>query len=354
MSMITSELASAPSSGPTYIVVRNRRIALRFNVRVLAYILILSCLLVMTAIWAVTLGAIDLSMKDVIDASFGNGTEQTRLVVNGLRWPRILSAIVIGCCLAIAGMLFQGIARNPLVSPDIIGVDAGASLMAVFWIVVRGDTSNLPLAAFTGAVMTAMTIYLLSWKGGIAPGRLILVGIGISAIVGAGTSFVLVKFPIDLVRPAIVWSMGSIYGSTWSDLVVPAIVIAVLVPIAVLLTDSLRAMQLGDVVTRSLGIPLEQVRLAIMVIGCALAAVSVSIAGPIGFVALMVPHMARMIAGPQSGSVLVFTGLLGAFLVLLSDLAAQFLFPISLPVGVVTSAVGAPYFLYLLYRSNKS
>ncbi|HWV35425.1 MAG TPA: iron chelate uptake ABC transporter family permease subunit, partial [Thermomicrobiales bacterium] len=140
---------------------------------------------------------------------------------------------------------------------------------------------------------------------------------------------------------------------TWSDLVAPLVAIVILVPLAIIFMEPLRSMQMGDVVSRSLGIPIERVRLILIVIGCGLAAVSVAVAGPVGFVALMVPHMARMIAGPHSGSVMIFTGLLGGILVLLSDVAAQFAFPISLPVGVVTSAVGAPYFLYLLYRSNQ-
>lgn len=338
---------------PGHRVVRNRWFAYRINIRVLAFALIASAILAILMIWAVTLGTIDLSMREVIDASLGRGTAQHALVVNTLRWPRILSAVLIGFCLAVSGLIFQGIARNPLVSPDIIGIDAGASLAAVFWIVVRHDTSSLPLAAFAGAIVTAGLIYLLSWREGVAPNRLILVGIGTAAIVSAGTSFLLIRFPIEQVRPAIVWQMGSIYGSTWSDLVAPTIAIIVLVPLAIILMEPLRALQMGDVVSRSLGIPIEQTRLGLIAIGCALAAVSVAVAGPVGFVALMVPHMARMIAGPHSGSVLLFTGLLGAMLVLMSDVVAQFMFPITLPVGVVTSAVGAPYFLYLLYRSNQ-
>ena len=337
---------------PGHRVIRTRYAAYRVNVRVLAMTLVALLLLAVVMVWAVTLGAIDLSMRDVIDASFGHGDAKTLLIVNTLRWPRIISAVVIGCSLAIAGLIFQGIARNPLVSPDIIGIDAGATFAAVTWIVLQLDMSLLPLAAFLGAVLTAMMIYLLSWRGGVSPNRLILVGIGIAAVVSAGSSYMLIRFPLEQVRPAIVWTMGSIYGSTWGDVVPPLFALVILIPAAILLMEPLRVMMLGDVVTRSLGVPLERTRLLLMMIGCALAAMSVAIAGPIGFIALMVPHMARMIAGPHSGSVLLFTGVLGSLLLLLSDVAAQYAFPLTLPVGVVTSAVGAPYFLYLLYRSN--
>jgi iron complex transport system permease protein len=337
---------------PGHRVIRTRYAAYRVNVQVLGMTLAALLLLALLMVWAVTLGAIDLSMKEVIDATLGEGDAKTSLVVNTLRWPRIMSAVVIGCSLAIAGLIFQGIARNPLVSPDIIGIDAGATLAAVTWIVLQREMSLLPVAAFAGAVITAVAIYLLSWRGGVSPNRLILVGIGIAAIVSAGSSYMLVKFPIEQARPAIVWTMGSIYGSTWGDVVPPLLALVVLVPAAILLMEPLRAMMLGDVVTRSLGIPLERTRLLLMIVGCALAAISVAIAGPIGFIALMVPHMARMIAGPHSGSVLLFTGVLGSLLLLLADIAAQYAFPLTLPVGVVTSAVGAPYFLYLLYRSN--
>jgi len=337
---------------PGHRVFRTRYASWRFNVRVLGMTLAGLVLLAILMIWAVTLGTIDLSMSEVIDATLGKGDDRTSLVVNTLRWPRIMSAVVIGCSLAISGLIFQGIARNPLVSPDIIGINAGATFAAVTWIVLQQDASLLPTAAFVGALLTAMAIYLLSWRGGVSPNRLILVGIGIGAIVSAGSSYMMIKFPLEQARPAIVWTMGSIYGSTWSDVLAPLVTLVILVPTAVLLMEPLRAMMLGDVVTRSLGIPLERTRLMLMVVGCALAAISVAIAGPIGFVALMVPHMARMIAGPHSGSVLIFTGVLGSLLLLLSDIAAQFAFPITLPVGVVTAAVGAPYFLFLLYRSN--
>lgn len=324
----------------------------RINLKVMMLIALAMVILVFLMLWAITLGAVDLSIREVWNATWGDGDRKTLLVVRTLRWPRIATAVVIGIALAISGMLFQSIARNPLVSPDIIGINSGATVVAVAWLVMTSNTSQVPLAAFLGAIITAAVIYLLSWRNGASPDRMILVGIGVASMTSAVTALILVRYPLEQIRPAVVWTMGSIYGSTWRDVQITAIVVLATLPLAIVLMQPLRAMSLGDNVTRSLGIPLETTRLGVIVIGCALASVAVAFAGPIGFVALMVPHMARMIAGPQSGGVLVFSGLLGGIMLLLSDTLALHFLPVVLPVGVVTGAIGAPYFLFLLYRSN--
>jgi iron complex transport system permease protein len=275
-------------------------------------------------------------------------------VVQTLRLPRVVSAVLIGAALAVAGAIFQGVVRNPLVSPDIIGIDSGASLAAVFWIVTRQPAPLLPLAAFAGALLTAAVIYALTWRRGVDTDRLILVGIGVGAAVAAGITFVTVRFPVEIVRPAEFWLMGSLSGSTWRDVATLLVAALILVPSALLLAQPLRTLQLGDDITRTLGVPLERLRLGLIVVGCGLAATAVAIAGPIAFVALMVPHAARMLAGPVSTGVMLFTAILGALFLIIADVIAQHGLPVSLPVGAITAAVGAPYFLFLLYRSHAS
>ena len=333
--------------------VRGSWFSQRFDLRVIGLCLLALALLLFLMLWSVTLGAVDLTLQEVWDATLSRGDDRTLLVVQTLRWPRTLVAVGIGITLAVAGGLFQGIARNPLVSPDIIGINSGATMMAVTWLVIFQTTQGLPLATFLGAIVTAAVIYGLSWRDGVSPNRLILVGIGISAMTAAVSSYMMVIFPIEQTRPAIVWTMGSVYASNWSDVKLIFWFAVIGLPLAAILMHPLRSMLLGDIVTRSLGVPLERTRLAIIFIGCALASVAVAVAGPIGFIALMVPHMARMIAGPHSPSVLFFTGLLGGIVLLISDVVSQHFLPVTLPVGVVTSAVGAPYFLFLLYRSNR-
>jgi iron complex transport system permease protein len=331
---------------------RNRFFALRVNQRVIFLTLVTAAILLLLTIWATTLGTLRIPFMDVINAVLGNGTKDTDFVVNTLRLPRVLAAVMVGAALAMSGAIFQGLVRNALVSPDIIGINSGATLIATFWLVFGYRYTLLPVAAFIGAIATAGIIYILAWQGGISPNRMILVGIGVQAMLAGITTYVTVKFPVEVIRPAVVWTMGSVYGSQWRDVRILAISLLVLVPLAIALMWPLRAIQLGDDVSRALGLPLETIRLGLIIVGCGLAAVCVSVAGPIGFVALMVPHVARMLGGPISGSSIMFSAFLGAVFLLAADVVAQHFLPVSLPVGLVTAAVGAPYFLFLLYRSN--
>lgn len=337
---------------PSRLTIRNGPIALRIDPRVMLLTLAALGIMLLLALLAVSLGSYTMPFNEALAAIRGIGSEDQVFVVRTLRLPRIIAAVLIGASLAVAGALFQGVVRNALVSPDIIGIDTGASLFAVFWIVTGQPGVLLPLAAFAGAIITATVIYVLTWKKGVDTDRLILVGIGIGAAVGAGITFIMVKFPVEIVRPAEFWMMGSLTGSSWRDVVTMLASSVILIPSAMVLAWLLRTMQLGDDVTRGLGVPLERLRLSLIVVGCGLAAIAVSVAGPIGFVALMVPHVARMLTGPVSGGVILFTATLGAIFLLGADVIAQHALPVSLPVGAITAAVGAPYFLYLLYRSQ--
>lgn len=347
----TAQMDALPRK-PGHIVVRGRFYAWRLNYRVLLLAALGLVGIVVLTTWAMTLGSVHIPFGDVARAVVGRASEKQEFVVRELRLPRVLCAILIGAMLAMSGAIFQGLVRNPLVSPDIIGIDAGASLAAVLWIVNGLPAATVPIVALAGAGIAAMMVYLLSWKGGIAPERLVLVGIGIGAAMTALTTLLLVRSPVQLARPAEVWTMGSVYGSSWHDVrwLVATLLIAGIA--AIVLMWPLRVLQLGDDVTRGLGISLERTRLSLIVTGCALAAVAVATAGPVAFVALIVPHVARMLAGPLSGSVLVLTGVAGAIFLLAADMIAQHALPVTLPVGVVTAAVGAPYFLFLLYRSS--
>lgn len=337
---------------PGHITVRNRYLAVRINLRVLGMCLLTLAIGLGVCVFAMTLGSYNLTFQQVFDGVLGKGDDKALFVVRDLRLPRVLVALLVGSALAMSGGIFQGLVRNPLVSPDIIGINTGATLVAVVMIAYGMSQALLPAAAFTGAILTAGVIYGLSWRNGIVPSRLILVGIGIGAFLTAATTWVTLQFPIERIRPAIVWTMGSVYASTWKDVRLLAACLVILVPLGIILMWYLRVLQLGDDIGRGLGMHLELTRFALILVGCGLAAIAVSIAGPIGFVALMVPHAARMLAGPLSGSVLVFTALLGATYLVSADVVAQHLLPVDMPVGVVTSALGAPYFLFLLYKSN--
>jgi iron complex transport system permease protein len=349
---MAAEARSLQAKRPPLACVRAGPVSVRFNLRVLRLIGGSLALLMLVAAWATMLGSFHVPLDEVFKAALGDSTQQYEFIVRTLRLPRVAVAICVGCALAMSGAIFQGVVRNPLVSPDIIGINAGASLVAVWWIVTGQDQAYLPVVAFGGAVAAAALIYLLTWRGGIAGNRLILIGIGMNAMLAAATTYLLVKYPIERVSNAVLWTTGSIYGADWGDVRVIAATLAVLIPLSVVLMASLRVLQFGDDTAASLGMLVEPSRLLLILAGCGLAAVSVSLAGPIGFVSLIVPHIARMVAGPMTGAVLLLTGVFGALLLLTADVVAQHYLPVTLPVGVITAAIGAPYFLLLLYRSN--
>ncbi|MFW6174379.1 MAG: FecCD family ABC transporter permease [Chloroflexota bacterium] len=327
-------------------------VSFRVNLRVI----LMSCLALaaLTALagWALTLGSFPLSMGDVFRALTGSPTADSEFIILDLRLPRVLAAVLVGPMLAMSGAIFQGLVRNPLVSPDIIGINAGAAVAAVFWIVTNQPLAVLPLVAFAGALAAGIAVYVLSWRGHISAPRLVLVGIGINALLTAATTFLLIRAEINDASRAVLWMAGSVYAVDWSDIRVLSVTLLALAVVGATLMWALRVMQVGDLPARSVGMPLERTRLALIVVGCALSAFAVSVTGPIGFVALMVPHLARMLAGPMSGGVFLFAGVLGALLVLGADMTGQHALPATMPVGVLTAAVGAPYFLFLLYRTN--
>jgi len=276
-------------------------------------------------------------------------------IVNSLRFPRIIVAILAGMCFASSGLIFQSLINNPLVSPDIIGINSGAAVLAVAILAAGGNIAYLPYAAFLGALLTAALIYLLSWKRGISATRLVLVGIGINAVLGAIITYITIKYPIERVIAAARWQAGTLFGATWDDARTLSIGLFLLLPPAFFLTTRLRILQLGDETAITIGSKIERDRLALLAVASLLAALAVSVVGPLGFVALIVPQAARLLIGSITGGVLIFTALLGGFFLLGADLIAQRLFaPVMLPAGVITATFGGPYFLYLLARYNRA
>jgi iron complex transport system permease protein len=328
--------------------------SMRIRPRVMVVGAVTGVVAVVLAAWTMLLGDFVVPFGQLLATTFGLGSGEYDFVVRTLRLPRTLAAAGVGIALGVSGAIFQGLVRNPLVAPDIIGVMTGASLVAVGIIVLGGPTGLLPLGAFAGALLAALLVYGLTWRGGITGNRMVLVGIGINAVFAALTTFLIVRFPIEQVAPAVLWQTGTLYARGWQHVTWLALGLAILLPAAGVLVPRLRTLQLGDDLAAALGTRVEPVRGALLIVGAGLAAIAVAVAGPVGFVALTVPHVARMLLGPVTGGGLVVAGLLGAVLVLGSDLVGQHLFsPISLPVGVVTAALGAPYFLFLLYRTTR-
>ncbi|MEM8707236.1 MAG: iron ABC transporter permease [Actinomycetota bacterium] len=292
---------------------------------------------------------------DALGEAFWARGGEFDFIVNTLRFPRVTVAILAGMCLGMSGAIFQALINNPLVSPDIIGINTGAAVFAVFILATGENIALLPFAAFFGAIGTAFVIYVLAWKKGISGSRLVLVGVGIQALLGAVITFVQVRFPIERIVAAARWQAGSLFGASWDDARTLAIGLLLLTPAAFVLTQRLRLLQLGDEAAAGLGIKVERDRLALIVVGSGLAAVAVAVIGPLGFVALLVPHMVRLMVGQLTGGTLLLTAIVGGAFLLGADLIAQRLFaPTTLPAGVVTGAIGGPYFLFLLARYNRA
>jgi iron complex transport system permease protein len=337
---------------PGHIVLRGRLVDLRIHWRVLFMALVTLGVTLLVGIWAMTLGPVPIPAADVFFAAIGMGTDQTAFVIQELRLPRVLVAIMVGGALAMSGMIFQGLVRNELASPDIIGINTGAAGVGFVFLVLTQDATNLPIVLFVGAMVTAAIIYSLSWKGGISPNRLILVGVAVQSMMVALETFLVRRFPMD----NIIWAedklLGSVAFANWGDVLTLGVGLLLLVPCALILAWPLRALQLGDDTARTVGIPVEWIRFLLMVVGCWLCALAIAMAGLVGFVALMIPHAARMIAGPVSASVLLFTGVLGGLFLLCGDIVAHHFMPVELPLSVVIGAVGAPYFLFLFWRAE--
>ncbi|MBW4554005.1 MAG: iron ABC transporter permease [Aphanocapsa sp. GSE-SYN-MK-11-07L] len=276
-------------------------------------------------------------------------------VINILRLPRIIVAFGVGTGLAIAGAILQGITRNSLASPEIVGVEAGAGLAAVILIVLFPAPSVflLPMVAFVGALVAALLVYGLSWEEGSSSLRLILVGIGVGAIASALTTLMITFGNIDDVSQALVWLAGSVSGRSWDHVQALLPWLLIFLPLSFVLSRHLSLLTLGDEIARGLGAQVEWQRGVLLLTSVALAGASVATAGAIGFVGLMAPHLARQLVGTGYAGLLPTSAVIGGLMVVSADLLGRLLFaPIELPCGILTAAVGAPYFLYLLYRSR--
>ena len=303
-----------------------------------------------------SLGSDFISPLDVIRTIFGLNAGEHDFVVLTLRLPRVLLSLLVGAALGMSGALLQGIIRNPLASPDVIGITGGAAAAAVGFVTLLGGTVSiklLPLFAVLGAMVTAFIIYILAWKKGISPIRLVLIGIGVSAVTGAGTTFMLILSPFYTASQAYIWLTGSIYGAAWTDIQTILPVIVIVVPIALWFARSLNAQEFGDDLAAGLGVTVQRHRTVLLLCSVLLAGTAVSAAGTIGFVGLIAPHIARKLVGRMFGSLLLVSGFVGALLVCAADLAARTAFlPLDVPAGVFTAGIGAPFFLYLLFKNR--
>jgi iron complex transport system permease protein len=304
-------------------------------------------------LWALTLGDYPIGLAGAARAAFGAGPHADLLVIQQWRLPRVLAALLAGAAFAGSGMLLQALLRNPLASPDVIGINMGATVVAVGFLVFGVPSLLVPAGALLGALLAALLLAALAWRGDIATERLVLIGIGLHTALYAAKTFLVLRFPEEIVQSAVMWTVGTLYNRTWSEVTVAALALALLVPAALLLLRVLGVLDLGDELAAGLGLRVRLARLGVLGVAVTLAAIGVGLGGPLPFVALAVPFLARLLVGPLTPAALLVALLLGAGLVLAADVVAQHALPTALPAGVVTASVGAPLFFWLLWRHHR-
>jgi len=316
----------------------------------------LTCLVAALSLLSLSVGGVSVPLKEVLASLTGRNAEASNLIIMQFRLPRIVAAILIGAALAVAGALLQGVIRNPLASPDLLGVTGGASVAVVaFMTFVTGYSIHwVPFIAIGGALVATTINYVFAWKKGVSPFRLVLIGIGISTAMGALTTFLLISGPAYLAAQVLNWMTGSIYGTNWSYIEVLWPWVAVFIPLSLLLAKELNVQSLGEDIARGLGSRLQLSRMILLFYSVALAGAAVGVAGTISFIGLMAPHIARMLVGNSYKLIIPVSALIGAIILLLADLAGRMLFqPLDVPAGVFTAGIGAPFFMYLLFKRKK-
>ncbi|MCG7409448.1 iron ABC transporter permease [Paenibacillus sp. ACRRX] len=317
----------------------------------------LSFIVVALSLVSLSLGGVGVPLEEVFASLAGRNMEASNLIIMQFRLPRIVAAILIGAALAAAGALLQGVIRNPLASPDLLGITGGASVAVVaFMTFVTGYSIHwVPFIAIGGALVTATINYVLAWKKGVSPFRLVLIGIGISTAMGALTTFLLISGPAYLAAQVLNWMTGSIYGTNWSYVEMLWPWVAVFIPLSLLLAKELNVQSLGEDVARGLGSRIQLSRMILLFYSVALAGAAVGVAGTISFIGLMAPHIARRIVGNSYKIIIPVSAFIGAIILLLADLAGRMLFqPLDIPAGVFTAGIGAPFFMYLLFKRKKT
>ncbi|WP_436841463.1 FecCD family ABC transporter permease [Streptomyces parvulus] len=308
---------------------------------------------------SIGVGDFPIELPRVLATIVGRGEQVDEFVILDLRMPRALAGLVVGIALGVSGALTQSIARNPLASPDVLGITSGAGAVAVFLVTASGgaatavvDSVGLSAAALAGGLGTGLLVYFLAWRRGIDGLRLILIGISVTAVMQAVTTWLLVTADIRDVARAQAWLVGSLDNRSWDEVRVALWCTLVLLAVVSCAAFQFKPMHFGDEIAAGLGVRYAAVRAVLLLCAVLLAGVAVSAAGPVPFVALVAPQVAMRLARCPTPP-LVASGMVGALLLTGSDLVARTALPVSLPVGVVTAAIGGPFLVYLLVRANR-
>ncbi|MGG1550559.1 Fe(3+)-hydroxamate ABC transporter permease FhuB [Paenibacillus ferrarius] len=305
-------------------------------------------------VFGLTAGALHIPLRDVLSALTGRGDDMASNVIFQLRMPRLLVAALAGASLAIAGSMMQGAVRNPLADPSVVGVTSGAGVGALLVLAIwpTAPSGWAPIGAIIGAIVSAGSVYALAWRKGLSPVVLILVGIAVSALGSAGIQFLVIQSKLAA-APALTWLAGSTYARGWKECIQLAITLALLMPTAWLLGRRVDLLAFGDQVSLGLGLRLQRTRLVTAAIGVGIAAMAVAAVGTVSFIGLLAPHAVRLFLGQHHRKSVVLAAMLGAILLIAADIIGKLIaIPKEIPSGIVVAMIGAPYLLFLMYRST--
>ena len=341
---------AAIDEGPGMLSLRVGDVLWRLEVRTLVIRLLLVVLLIALSVATLMVGTFQLDFSQVLSALTGGAEDNIRKLVVEWRLPRLLFAVLGGVALGVSGAIFQSLTRNPLGSPDVIGFDAGSYTGALVMMLLLGSTSYVLIAtgAVVGGVLTALLVYLLAYRGGIQGFRFIIVGIGVSAFLVGINSYLLISTGAQQARAAVAWGFGSFSALGYEQLLPFALALVVILPLVALTRRGFAQLELGDDAAKALGVRVERQRLTMTVLGVALTAVVTAAAGPIAFVALVAPQVARRLVR-SPGLDLSSAAIVGAVLLLAADFIGQ---RINITVGLVTVVLGGGYFAWLLIREG--
>ncbi|MFG0215961.1 FecCD family ABC transporter permease [Brevibacillus porteri] len=321
-----------------------------------AALLVTACIMLVVAVLlSIGLGSVRLTLAETIETILGHGDTASQTILWDIRIPRIFLALLIGANLAASGALLQAVMQNPLADPGLTGVSSGAAVTVLFIMLVVPDYSYLiPLAAIIGGGVAAGMVYSMAWKkqGGLTPVRIILSGVAVNAVFGGAIGLLSILYS-DKLPGALQWMNGSLSGKGMGDVMVMLPYSLVGWIAALLSIRQANILRLGEQVAHNLGQNLHRLRLSLSIIAVYLAAVSVSTVGLVGFIGLVVPHMARMLVGSDYRLCLPFSLVLGSLVLLVADTFGRTAFaPLEIPAGIVMAIVGGPYFLYLMRKGG--
>ena len=319
----------------------------------------LIALIFITFLVSLNLGSLSIEPIDVVKTLIGQGSKSQEIAIFKLRLPRIVIAILVGTALAISGSILQAVTKNDLADSGILGINSGAALFVVIYIyIMNGNVydgiSNMtiftmPIVALMGAVFGAFLIYILAWKNGINSSRLLLIGIGINIAFTSILTIFQLKFTTQEFNRVMAWTSGSIWGSNWKYVIAVLPFIVIFMLLTMYKSRYLDALNLGDEVATGLGIEVEKERRTLIVYSVILAGVATSVAGSIGFLGLVAPHIARKLVGPKHKKLIPVAALVGTLVLLVSDtISRNLIAPMEIPVGIVVAIIGVPYFIYLM------